>query len=250
MHRLPTPCPRLVAEIDGPVARLLIDNPTRRNAIDIAMWRAFPVLLATIAGQSDARVVILSSREGNFSAGADISEFATERATAEGSRAYERENVRAFEAVSACPLPVLAAIRGFCFGAGAGLAMACDLRIASEDASFAIPAARLGVARTKELFFTGRRVEAAEALSLGMLNRVVPGDRLAAEAEALATAIARGAPMTHTATKRAVDAAAGLPSALPEAEVQALADACFESADYVEGRLAFSEKRDPSFTGR
>jgi len=161
---------------------------------------------------------------------------------------------------------VLAAIRGFCFGAGAGLAMACDLRIASEDASFAIPAARLGVAypprafasivavigaaRTKELFFTGRRVEAAEALSLGMLNRVVPGDRLAAEAEALATAIARGAPMTHTATKRAVDAAAGLPSALPEAEVQALADACFESADYVEGRLAFSEKRDPSFTGR
>lgn len=266
MRNLPSPCPRLGVEINGPVARLVIDNPQRRNAIDIAMWRAFPVLLEALAREPDVRVVILTGRGENFSAGADISEFSTERATAEGSRAYEQENVRAFEAVTACPLPVIAAIRGFCFGAGAGLALSCDLRLASTDAQFAIPAARLGVAypprafasivavigaaRTKELFFTGRRVGAAEANAIGMLNRIVPAENLDAESETLAAAIARGAPMTHTATKRSVDAAAGLPSALPAEAVQALADACFESADYAEGRTAFAEKRDPVFRGR
>lgn len=265
MRKLLSPCPRLSAEIDGPIGRLVIDNPGRRNAIDIAMWRAFPVLLRALATEKDVRVVVLTSRSGPFSAGADISEFATERATPAGSRAYEIENVRAFEAITACPLPVIAAIRGFCFGAGSGLALSCDLRVATEDASFAIPAARLGVAypprafasivaiigaaRAKELFFTGRRVEAGEALALGMLNKVVPEAALDAEVTALAMTIARGAPMTHTATKRSVDAAAGLPSALPAAEIQAIADACFESADHAEGRAAFAEKRDPVFRG-
>jgi enoyl-CoA hydratase/carnithine racemase len=266
MRFLTSPVPRLAAAVDGLVGRLMIDNPARRNAIDLAMWQALPGLIAALAEERDVRVIVLGAREGAFSAGADISEFATARATPDLSRAYEAENVRAFEAVMACPCPVIAAISGFCFGAGAGLALSCDLRVAAEDASFAIPAARLGVAypprafapivaaigpaRTKELFFTGRRVDAAEALALGMLNRVVPKDALARTVDELAASIAAGAPMTHTATKRAVDAAAGLPVALPAVTVQALADACFDSADALEGRAAFAEKRAPRFSGR
>lgn len=266
MRLLPTPCPRLTATIDGPVGRLIIDNPARRNAIDLDMWQAFPVLVAALTAEADVRVIVLTSRTGNFSAGADISEFETIRATAAGSRSYEVQNVRAFEALARCPRPVIAAIRGFCFGAGAGLALSCDLRVASEDASFAIPAARLGVAyppaafasivsiigpaRTKELFFTGRRVGSDEALAIGMLNSVVPAHHLEAAVDDLAATIARGAPMTQTSTKRSVDLAAGTPTALPPGEVQSLADACFESADFEEGRTAFRDKRDPVFRGR
>lgn len=265
MRLLASPCPRLIASVEGPVGRLMINNPERRNAIDIAMWRAIPALMQALAAEPDVRVIVLGSTSGPFSAGADISEFSTERATPDGSRAYERENVRAFEAVAACPRPVIAAIRGFCFGAGSGLALSCDLRIASEDAAFAIPAARLGVAyppqafgpivavigaaRAKELFFTGRRVSADEALAIGMLNQVVAPAHLETAVADLAATIARGAPMTHTSTKRSIDAAAGLPVARPAAEVQALADACFDSADYAEGRRAFAEKRDPVFRG-
>lgn len=263
---MPSPCPRLEASVEGMVGRLLIDNPARRNAIDLEMWRAFVPLMAAFSREPDVRVVILSSRQGSFSAGADISEFDTIRATAEGSRQYEDENVRAFTAVADCPRPVIAAIRGHCFGAGSGLALSCDLRIATEDAQFAIPAARLGVAyppaafapivaaigpaRTKELFYTGRRVTAAEALALGLLNTVVAADHLATAVDDLAATIARGAPMTQTATKRSVDAAAGLPFARDAAEVQSLADACFDSDDFVEGRTAFRQRREPQFNGR
>jgi len=266
MRVLLSPCPRLVAFVDGAVARLMIDNPARRNAIDLAMWTAIPPLMTALAADPAVRVIVLTSHEGPFSAGADISEFDTTRATPEGSRAYEEENVRAFAAVADCPRPVIAAIRGHCFGAGSGLALSCDLRVATEDAQFAIPAARLGVAyppaafapivaaigpaRTKELFFTGRRVTASEALALGLVTMVVPTDNLGPAVADLAATIARGAPMTQTATKRSVDAAAGLPFARGADEVQAIADACFDSADFAEGRAAFRERREPEFTGR
>lgn len=266
MRILPTPCPRLAATINGPIGNLTLVNAARRNAVDLAMWRAIPLLIEALAAEPDVRVIVVSGEGGTFSAGADIAEFDTERATPEGSRAYETENVRAFAAVSDCPRPTIAAIRGVCFGAGAGLALACDLRLAADDAVFAIPAARLGVAyppsafasivaaigapRAKELFFTGRRINAAEAAAAGLINRVVSVATFAAEVEALTTAVASGAPMTLTAAKRAIDDAAGMPFARSAVEVQALADACFDSADYAEGRTAFKEKRTPIFSGK
>ena len=266
MRQLPSPCPRLTASVDGPIGRVTIANAAKKNAIDIAMWRAFPPLLEALAADPEVRLIVLAGQGANFSTGADIAEFDTERATPEGSRAYEVENVRAFEAVSLSPRPTVAAIRGFCFGAGAGLALSCDLRIAADDATFAIPAARLGVAyppaafanivaaigapRTKEMFFTGQRIDAASALSAGLLNRVVASVDFEGALASLAQAIAAGAPMTLTAAKRAIDAAAGLPGALSATTVQSLADACFDSADYAEGRAAFREKRPPQFRGR
>jgi enoyl-CoA hydratase/carnithine racemase len=249
------------------IATLTIDHPARRNAIDLAMWTALPTLLSTIAQDGTTRVLVLrGAGDQAFSAGADIAEFETVRATPESSRAYEAVNVAAFEALAAIPLPTVALIRGFCFGAGLGLALACDLRLADPSARFAIPAARLGVgyppramaaivsivgaAAARDLFFTGRIVEADEALRLGLIGRLVSADALEPTVAAVSASIAAGAPLTHAAAKAAIAAAAALPFAPTAETVQALADACFDSADYAEGRAAFRARRPPVFTGR
>ena len=264
---LETGSQRLRCAVEGAVATVEIHAPERRNCIDLATWRAIPPLFAALDADPAVRVVVLrGAGEAAFSAGADIAEFDTERATPEGSRAYEAENVRAFEAVAASAKPVIAMIHGFCFGAGMGLAAACDLRLAAEDAVFAVPAARLGVGyppgalaslvalvgpeATKRLFFTAERLDAREASAAGLVGEVMPKAELADRIASLSQAIAEGAPLTILAAKRAIDAAAGLPGALAAADLQRLADACFASGDYAEGRAAFKAKRRPVFTGR
>jgi enoyl-CoA hydratase/carnithine racemase len=266
-RQIETASPRLLASIQHGVATVVINAPERRNCIDLATWKAFPPLFTTLDSEPDVRVVILRG-EGHqaFCAGADIAEFETARSTAEGSRAYETENVRAFEAVSAVGKPVIALIHGFCFGAGVGLAAACDIRLASDDAVFAVPAARLGVGYppvalkslvalmgpepVKRLFFSAGQMDAAKALAAGLVGEVFPKAALDETASTLAQAIAAGAPLTITAAKRAIDAAVGLPGALAMGKLQALADACFQSEDYAEGRAAFKDKRKPLFKGR
>jgi enoyl-CoA hydratase/carnithine racemase len=255
-----------VARADG-VARVLIDNGERRNAFDFSMWRALPALLAELDADEEARVVVLSGAPKlPFCSGADISEFSTVRATAEGGRAYEAANVEAFDALSRLGKPVIAAISGFCMGGGMGLAAACDLRIASEGAVFGIPAGRLGVGYPPEamryvvaavgaqtamdLFFTARRIDAEEARAAGFVSRVLPREGFDAASDAIAAGIAANAPLTLRAAKAAIRRAAGLPQALSAEDCERLAAACFDSADYAEGRAAFLEKREPRFAGR
>ena len=257
---------RLRASADGPIATVTINAPERRNCIDLATWRAFPPLFNALDADPDIRVVVLRGAGTQaFSTGADIAEFDTERATAEGSSAYEAENVRAFDAVAGSAKPVIAAIHGFCFGAGVGLAAACDLRIAADDARFSVPAARLGVGypptalrslvalagpeTVKRLFFLAGQIDAAQALASGLVGEVAPSEELEARVAAAAAAIAAGAPMTILAAKRAIDAAAGLSNIAADA-LQELADACFRSDDYAEGRAAFRDRRKPIFSGR
>jgi enoyl-CoA hydratase/carnithine racemase len=258
---------RLRLEADGPVATLVIDNAARRNAFDLAMWAALPQAMRVAADDAAIRVVIVAGAPGlPFCSGADISEFSTVRATAEGGRAYEGANAAAFDALAASPKPVIAAISGFCLGGGMGLACSCDLRVGAPDAQFGIPAGRLGVgyppasmayvvaavgpAAARDLFFTARRFDGVEAKALGFLDRLAQdGDALAA-ARTLAAQIADNAPLSLRAAKAAIAHAAGLPSAPDAAACEALAAACFDSADYAEGRDAFLSKRKPVFKGQ
>src|SRR5688500_13383669 len=137
--------PSLRLEIEPPLGFILADNSARRNAFTAAMWRALPGLVA--AAEADERVRVLVVRgagEEAFSAGADISEFEAAR-TGENARDYDRLNHEAFAALTACAKPTLAMIHGPCLGGGLALAVCCDLRLAAQNAKFAIPAARLGI---------------------------------------------------------------------------------------------------------
>ena len=259
--------PKLRVDIEAGVARVLIDNAARRNAFDFSMWRALPSILGQLDASPEARVVVLAGAPGlPFCAGADISEFSTVRATAQGGRDYEQSNVEAFDALSRLGKPTIAAISGYCMGGGMGLAAACDLRIAAEGTVFSIPAGRLGVGyppaamkyvvaavgaqSAMDLFFTARRIDAAEACACGFVSRVLPKDGFDEAVARIAAEIAANAPLTLRAAKAAIRAAAGLPHAPSLEQCEALAAACFDSADYAEGRAAFLEKREPKFTGR
>lgn len=258
--------PELRLERDGGTAYLVLDNPARLNALTSAMWAALPRLLAQAEADGNVRVIVLKGAGGKaFSAGADISEFESAR-TGDAVKAYDALNHAAFEALLGAGKPTVAMIEGFCLGGGLGIAACCDLRIANEAASFAIPAAKLGLgyhprwvrtllnlappASVKEMLFTGRRFSAAEALSMGLVNRVHPADQLSAETRLLAETIAGNAPMTIRAAKEAIDELTAKPETADIGRLEQLVKQCFDSADYAEGRKAFAERRKPDFKGR
>ncbi|MFP1631345.1 enoyl-CoA hydratase-related protein [Zhengella sp. ZM62] len=256
----------LEARIDDGIARLTINRPHRKNAVTQAMWRALADQAQEWAGGGDVRVLILTGEGVDFSAGADIGEFDTVRRDAQTARAYEQANSDAFSALREAPFPVIAAISGICFGGGLGLAAACDLRLATPDATFAVPAARLGLAYPQEamidivtaagaqmakwLTYSAARITAAQALSAGFLLEI-EGDRTAldARATAMAETIAANAPLSVRASKAAIRAVTSKAEA-DAALARSLGSATFDSADYAEGRSAFREKRKPVFQGR
>ncbi len=266
-HPTTTPAARIRTDVDGPVGRLIIDNPARLNAVSLAMWQAIPAAVAELDNDPAVRVIVVAGAgDKAFVSGADISEFAEVRKDAASARAYEAANAGAFRAIRHASKPTIALIRGACLGGGLGIAIACDMRMAGSSAVFGIPAARLGVgyppdcmgdlvaaigpSRAKELFFTARRLSAGEAERIGLVARVVADSEIDAEVATLAATIAANAPLTIRAAKAAIDRLSGDPDGSGLVAAQALADACFESADFAEGRAAFLEKRLPDFTGR
>lgn len=257
---------RIACALDGAIGSLSIARPARKNALDAAMWRAIPAAVAWFAGHPGARVIVLAGGgDTDFSAGADITEFDTVRKDAASARVYEGENSAAFRAVRQSPLPVIAKIRGICFGGAFGLAAACDIRIADTTARFAVPAARLGLAypadavidlvralgsqRARAMLLGAQAMSAETAFASGFLLELVGPDELDARVAAFADEIAAAAPLSVRASRAAI--AAGL-SGDPQqlAAAAALGDATFESDDYAEGRAAFRQKRKPVFTGR
>jgi enoyl-CoA hydratase/carnithine racemase len=247
------------------IGRLTINRPDKRNALTDAMWRALPTALEWFTSEQTARVIIIEGAGGrDFSAGADIGEFATLRKDAVTARIYEAGNSAAFAAVRTCPVPVIAAIRGICFGGGFGIAAAADIRIGDDTARFAIPAARLGLAypldaiqdlvRTlgdqaaRYALFSILEFSAVEAKANGCLLTLCRPDALEAEAMRLARAIANAAPISVGASKAAINACTSH-SNDDLTRAAGLADATFESRDYAEGRAAFMAKRAPVFSG-
>jgi len=255
----------IVVTIEGGIARLVLANTERRNAISSTMWRELSAFAVEAARRHDIRIAILrGAGDLAFSGGADISDFDGARSDASGAQSYDDLVESACAAVEALAFPTLAMIRGACVGAGAALAASCDLRVAADDAFFAVPAARLGLGYdprglprllrvfgsqgARQLFFTADRLGADRAYELGAVDLLAPGDAAEAAAGKLAHQIAEKAPLTLKAAKLAIRAAEGAPAHVL-AEARRATAAANASADYREGRLAFAEKRAPRFTG-
>ena len=246
---------------------MIFNNPERHNAVSLDMWQAAIAIMGDFAADDDVRVIVIAGAgEKSFVSGADISKFGDERAEAEAVAHYNDATEGAYQAVLTSPKPTIASIQGYCIGGGANLAVCADLRICSDRARFAIPAAKLslgydfprvrrvmdlvGPAYAKEIFFTARHFDAEEAMGMGLVNRVVPHDTLEAATCELGETIAANAPLTMKAIKQSVHEALKDPADRDLALCDRLVAECFASEDYAEGRAAFAEKRKPAFKGR
>ena len=257
MTPLTSPTPLIQSFIIGSTGWIVLNRAERRNSLNAEMWAAIPPLMKTLDGHADVRAIVIRG------AGADISEFDQARNDATAAARYERLNGEAFASIRGAARPVIARIQGFCIGGGLAIALACDLRVADASAVFALPPARLGLAypldglrdiaatigpsAAKEMIFTARRLKADEALRIRLVDRVAAD--IDAEIDTLCADIAQGAPLTITHAKRAIDFITGRPGHEDDAEIAWRAARCFDSADYVEGRKAFMEKRKPVFRG-
>ena len=256
----------IVVEKRGNAGWITFNDPERHNAVSYDMWAAIPPALDAFKADPDVRVVVLTGAgERAFVSGANISQFDTLRSGEQAVQAYEKVAEAAQLALYDYDKPTLARIKGYCIGGGLNIALCCDLRIASDDSSFSIPAGKLGLgyrltairnlvtvvgaAKALEIFLTAARYRAAEALELGLLHKVMPPQDLDAGVQDYIAKIAANAPLTLRAGKKMIRQ---LQQIGPEVDVQAmtrLVMECFESNDYREGRNAFAQKRAPDFTG-
>ena len=246
-----------------PLAWVTLDRPDKRNAVTSDMWLALPGIASELAATRSVRVALICGAGTEaFSAGADIAEMQQNLAHPERMRVMQQAVLDGQRAWQRLPIPTIAVIHGACTGGGCGLALACDLRLAAAGSFFAIPPARLGLvyglddtrrlvdlvgpARAKEILFTGRRVSAAEALELGLVNEVVPTAELEARAIELANTIARNAANSIAVAKQIVNLIMD-GTRVETAATRQLFDDAFNSPEFAEGARAFIEKRPPEF---
>lgn len=250
---------------EGPVATVTLNKPERLNALDQGMWRALGEIFGDLDRDESLRCVVLrGAGDQAFAAGADIAEFATERANVEQARAYSRVVETALDAVAHCRHPVIAMIRGACVGGGLELAAVCDLRICGASSRFGVPVKNLGLvvaygelqglidlvgrAAALEIVLEGRVFGAPEAREKGLVNRVVPDDRVEEETGATVRRIAEGAPLVARWHKRFARRLADPRPLTPEEYEENFA--CFGTEDYRIGYGAFLAKRKPDFRGK
>jgi enoyl-CoA hydratase len=256
----------LAAKEDG-IGLVTFNQPEKRNAMSVEMWVGLGEILDEFAEDSSVRVVILTGA-GNkaFVSGADISQFDKLRSNADAQQEYDRMTSVGRNKFSAFPKPTIARIRGFCLGGGLAIAMQTDLRIAAVDSEFGIPAARLsiaygfdglrnlvnlvGPAHARMILYTGKRIDAAEAERIGLINKMVSEEDLNEAVLDIARTIADNAPLSVAASKLTITEVMKDPADRDMDAVRAAGKLCFDSEDYKEGRRAFMEKRQPAFTGR
>jgi enoyl-CoA hydratase/carnithine racemase len=250
------------------VARLRISNPERRNALDHEILDALAEIVPQLDRGIETRCLLITGEPPVFSAGYDIASISEQSFERDAEALVAHPFHAAMEAISQHPWPTVAAINGHCLGGGLELAITCDLRICAAGAQLGMPPAKLGLiyghtglrkfldtvglARTKELFLTGRNFDAARAERIGLVNEVVSDDLLAGESIELAAAIAANAPLSMRGNKQAIDLLKSNPvlTEQQEAGLIALRESCFSSEDFREGIRAFAEKRRPEWSGR
>jgi enoyl-CoA hydratase/carnithine racemase len=258
---------KLIGRHAGHVGHLIFNNPAKLNAVSLDMWEKAFAVLEGFAADPKIRAVVVSGTGGRaFVSGADISKFESERASAEAAARYNATSLKAYDALYNFPKPTIAKITGYCIGGGMNLAVCCDLRFCNEAAKFGIPAGKLGLgygftpikraseiiglSRALEMIYTARQFTAAEAQSMGLVNRVLADADLDEAVAETCAQIAANAPLTIALAKasaREIGKTGGEPDL---AKLAAMSKACFDSADYAEGRKAFMEKRTPKFEGR
>lgn len=254
----------LALERRGWLATILFDRAAKKNAFSQKMWAALPEIVAEIECDEQIRVVVVRGAGGTFCAGADISEFAAvhaDRASSDRANEIIREAQRALRSLSR---PTIALVEGACVGGGCGLALACDLRFAAENARFGITPARLGLAYSfhdtlqlvekvgaaaaKDILFSGRLFDAAEAFRIRLVDRVFAADALETETLAYATQLSELAQGSIRTAKAVINAVSDhLADGLAPQYADRVSSA-FDSADFREGRQAFLEGRRPIFS--
>jgi enoyl-CoA hydratase/carnithine racemase len=248
------------------VGTITFNNPERHNAMSLDMWYGTKQILDEFAADGEVRVVVLTGAGGKaFVSGADISKFASERASLDAVQAYNAATEAVFDGIYEFAKPTIAMIRGYCIGGGLGLATCCDLRICSDYSRFAVPAAKLGLGYgyagvkrlvdivgasfAKEIFYTARQFDAQEAYAMGLVNRVLPTAELETYVHTITGMICANAPLTIQAVKFTAGEILKDEPQRDVARANQLVEQCFTSRDYTEGRTAFMEKRKPLFTG-
>ncbi len=250
----------------GETAIMVLNRPAKLNALNAEIWGAIPGLAAEVADDPAIKVLIVRGVNANaFASGADIGEFPIVHATADTARDYHGQIHVAYDSIALMEKPTIAMVQGYCFGGGCALALCCDMRYADKTATFSIPPARLGIAyslketkrlvdlvgpaKTKEMLFGAKVIEAEEALMVGLATRLFEAAEVEAETFAFAEHLAALSQFSIRTIKKTVGAiTAGAQQA--DAELAALIMSGFEGADYREGRDAFLEKRKAKFTYR
>ena len=257
----------LFEQRDG-VATVTFNRPDRRNAITYDGWKQLRGIAEEVAADDGIRVVVLTgSGELAFSAGADIADFDRYRHDAESAKVYAEAFDGALDAVESIPKPTISFIRGYCIGGGCELSMATDIRIAGTGSRFAIPVAKLniligykemrrlvrlvGPGRANYILMSGRQIDAQEALRFGLVDHLLPDDEIADFVYGLAREMVPLAPLSQRRHKEIMQIALDSPGLEDlTQEQQDLPFANFDSADFIEGRRAFLERRPPRFQGR
>lgn len=255
----------LLVGIDGPVATVTLNRPEKLNALTKSMWSRLGEVFRTLSSDDGLRCVILTGAGGRaFSPGNDISEFATDRANVEQARAYGAIMADTLNAIKTCRHPTLAQIEGICVGGGLEIAGCCDIRICAASSRFGAPIKRLGlvmayaeihalvdlVGRTNaaEILLEGEIFGAEKALAMGIVNRVVADDDVAAQAHATARRIVEGAPLVARWHKKFLNRLQD-PAPLSPEEIDE-GYQCFATEDFQIGYRAFLAKTPPDFKGR